>query len=265
MALLYEDGTAVLRQCLFDVQNEVGLGRREEAYHGACELWLEQNGVPFRSKPAHHLYLAGKPALTLFPDFVAWDQITVELKAEARELEDTDFVQIFDYLKCRQDRLGLLVNMGLDRVRIERLVYDVPQYDLREDWEYWHGRIRGRDREIGAEVRAVLQTIFDEHGTGYGSEVTQKLIVFELRRRGFPFTVSPVSKAFFRGVQVDESALACLVIEDRVLLTFTALFDDNSFSINRGKSFLKALDLTWGIAANFGKKVAQFNGLRSVP
>jgi len=189
MALVYEDMTAVLRACFFDVQNEVGLGRREEAYHRACELWLEQNRVPFRSKPAHHLALAGESAVTLFPDFVVRDSITVELKAQAKDLQDTDFVQIFDYLKCRGDRLGLLVNMGLDRVRVKRLVYDAPHHDVQEDWKHWQGQIHGRERELGMEVRKALQSIFKKHGTGYGSEVTGKLIVFELRRRCLPFVV----------------------------------------------------------------------------
>jgi len=50
------------------------------------------------------------------------------------------------------------------------------------------------------------------------------------------------------------SPLNCLVIEYCILLTFTALFDNNQFNVNRGKSYLKALDLNWGIAANFGNQ-----------
>ena len=51
------------------------------------------------------------------------------------------------------------------------------------------------------------------------------------------------------------------MIDGRILLTFTGLFDGNEFNVNRGKSYLKALDLTWGVAANFGKTQAQFTGL----
>ena len=261
--MLYEDKTRNLLRCFFDVQNEVGLGRREEAYQRACELWLEENGVPYRSKPSHALHLGGEVAHTLFPDIVAWDCITIELKAVPRELQDTEYVQIFDYLKCRGDRLGLLVNMGLDRVRHERLVFDPPEYQLQENWDYWADRIDGRDRELGVEVRDALCSIFDQHGAGYGSEVVEKLILAELKRRGLPFMRSPVSKAYFRGVEVDESRLDCLVIDGRMLLTFTALLDGNAFSINRGTSFLGALGLQWGVAANFGKKSAEFSGLRS--
>jgi len=55
--------------------------------------------------------------------------------------------------------------------------------------------------------------------------------------------------------------LDCIVIEDCILLTFTALFDNNEFNINRGKSYPKALGLGWGIAANFGKTKVEFSGI----
>ena len=260
--MLYEDKTEVLLGCFFDVQNEVGLGRQEPAYQRACELWLEENSIPYRSKPTRPLRLGGQVAHKLFPDLVVWDSITVELKAVPRDLHDTEFVQIFDYLKCRGDRLGLLVNMGLDRVHHERLIYDPPTTELEENWDYWTGSIEGSDRQIGVEVREALRSIYQEHGTGYGSEIMEKLIAFELDRRGLSFATRPVAKSFFRGIEVDAAPLDCLVIEGCLLLTFTALFEGNDFGINRGKSFMKALGVPWGVAANFGKKKAQISGLR---
>jgi len=263
MNLLYEDKTEILRRCFFDVQNEVGLGRQEECYHQAYVICLKQLGVPYRSKPPHNLLLGGEVAHTLFPDFVAWDAITIELKAVPRKLAASERVQVFDYLKCRNDRLGLLVNMGLDRVHIERVVYDPPKHQLKENWRYWSGKISGRDRDVGAEVCAALRAIHEAHQTGYGEEVTEKLILFELRRRRMSFASAPLSKAYFRGHEVHESPLDCLVIEGCILLVYTALFDSNQFNISRGLSYLKALGLHWGVAANFGKEVAEFTGLRS--
>lgn len=46
-ALIHEDKTKIIHECMFDVQNEVGLGRKEEAYHRACEIWLICCGIPF--------------------------------------------------------------------------------------------------------------------------------------------------------------------------------------------------------------------------
>lgn len=260
--MIYEQETELLRRGLFDVQNEVGLGRREEAYHQAYKAWLEDAGVPYRTKPPHHLELDGDVAHTLYPDFVIWEAICIELKALSRRLHDEERVQIFDYMKCRRDRLGLLVNMGLDRVHVERFVYDPPTYELLEDWSLWTGQIEGEARRIGGLAREALLAIFRAHGTGYGTEVTGKLVELALTQRKLPITVAPVAPATFRGRQVDRSPLDCLLIDNHVVLVYTALFDSNQFNISRGLSYLHALGLEWGIAANFGKKVLELTGLR---
>jgi len=70
MPLLFEQGTHLLRRCYFEVQNEVGLGRHEEAYHHACVLWFDEYRVPVGSKMPHRLLLRGEEAHPLFPDLV---------------------------------------------------------------------------------------------------------------------------------------------------------------------------------------------------
>jgi GxxExxY protein len=261
MTLVYEDKTKVLRKCFFDVQNEVGLGRREEDYHSACKIWLRDHQIPFTSKRPHPLWLHGQVAHTLFPDLVAWDSITVELKAVPRNPRTTEFVQLFDYLKCRGDRLGLLVNMGLDRVHVERVVYEQVETTLEEDWSYWSGRISGSVRDAGMVACQALRAIYHEHKTGYGEDVVQRLIPFALQASGLRVNIRPVTPAQYHGVELHRSPLDCLVIEDCILLTFTSLFENLEFALNRGKSYLKALSLDWGIAANFGKTKAEFTGL----
>jgi len=53
-----------------------------------------------------------------------------------------------------------------------------------------------------------------------------------------------------------------MVIDQRILLTHTALFEGNAFNINRGMSYLKALGLQWGIAIEFGRYRAEVVGFR---
>ena len=62
--MIYEERTELLRRGLFEVQNEVGLGRREEAYHQAFRIWLEGSEVAHQSKAPHHLELDGGVAYT---------------------------------------------------------------------------------------------------------------------------------------------------------------------------------------------------------
>lgn len=262
MPLEFEDESFLLRRCFFEVQNEVGLGRQEEAYHQACRLWLAEQKLPVASKPPQRLMLRGEEAHVLYPDFVGWDSISVELKSVPRHLGRREVAQLFDYLKCRNDRLGLLVNMGLDRVEIERFVYSAPQTQLHEDWKYWTGQIDGRDRELGMAVREALTAIYSEHTTGYGEEVLGKLVLFALEQQRLSVLVNPVAKAIFHNTIVDESPLDCFVIENRIVLTVTALFDTVDFARNRGLSYMQTLGLKWGVAADFGKHVASICALR---
>jgi GxxExxY protein len=158
--------------------------------------------------------------------------------------------------------LGLLVNMGMDRVQIERMAYDPPETELVENWDSWQKQIDGEDRAVGIAVRDALRAVFSEHTTGYGEEVLTKLVLFALRQQGLRVVANPVAKAFFHGIEVHESSLACLVVNERITLVLSALFDTNEFNANRCRSYLNALSLHWGIAADFGKKRAEIIGIR---
>jgi len=60
----------------FAVPNEVGLGRHEEAYHQADNIWVAEQSLPVSSKSPVPLLVAGREAIVLDTDFVAWDQTT---------------------------------------------------------------------------------------------------------------------------------------------------------------------------------------------
>ena len=261
MSIVSEDKTYRLRRCFFDVQNGVGLGRDEEPYHQAIVHWLDQHQVPYRSKQPHWLALGGRPVHCLIPDLVAWNEIIIELKSVARRLESTEFVQLRNYLKLRGDRLGLLVNMGLGRVDVERVVYDPPETCLREDWTSWKDRIAGREQNVGRRIREALRMIYREHTTGYGKRVMDHLIPEALAQTNLDFLSAPLTKNFFNTTELEASKLDCLIIENTFVLTQTALFDDNRYNIDRARSFMRTLNIPWGIAVNFGKTQAEFIAL----
>lgn len=261
MSLLYEAQTKLLRRCFFDVQNDIGLGWGEEAYHRGCERWLSKKDVQFQSRPFVPLNLRGEFVLNLIPDLVAFDSIVIELKARRDKLQPSALVQLFDYLKLRGDRLGLLVNMGLDRVDVQRVVYDPKPLVQCEDWARWDGSIHGEDRSVGMEIRKALRAIVDEHGVGYGNTVTKKLVSFAIRQQGLNVVESPVARSYYDDQCVGESMLDCLVVENRILIVSSALFDSNSINIAWALSFMKALQLEWGVAVNFGRSGFEVMGL----
>ena len=101
MELMHAEQTELLRRAFYDVHNEVGLGRQEEAYHQALKLWFADNSLPVASRPPHRLSLRGVEAHVLFPDFVGWDVPSVEIKAVPRKLNLSEWVQVRDYIRTR--------------------------------------------------------------------------------------------------------------------------------------------------------------------
>lgn len=254
--MIYGDKTEKLIRGLFDVQNEVGLGRDEERYHQAYKIWLQEKGIPFESKSHHPLAYQGVTIHTLYPDFILWDSITLELKAVTRRLSDRDRVQIYNYLKRRGDQLGLLVNMGL-----ERIICDQPKTTFVECWDCWAHGVPSDVQTIGDKIRRGLSGVYAEHGTGYGREIVEFFVAALLKHAEVRVTKSPSAHVSFHGISLGSSPLDCIVIDRKVLFVWSALFDDNGYNIHRGRSFMSALGLDWGIAVNFGKRKLEINSL----
>ena len=59
MALIFEDQTRILRRCLFDVHNEVGVGYPEEAYHRAFVACCRKRGIPISSSKEASFIIVG--------------------------------------------------------------------------------------------------------------------------------------------------------------------------------------------------------------
>ena len=115
---------------------------------------------------------------------------------------------------------------------------------------------------LGLTIRDALSAVYDTHGTGYGLEVVERLVLFALQRRGLPVTVRPIASDCFRGHALPESPLECFVIAGTIAMTLSALFENNEFNMNRGRSYMRALGIRWGVAVNFGRSEAHVTALR---
>jgi GxxExxY protein len=263
MEFILVDKTEQLIRGFFAVQNDVGLGRDEEAYQRAFEIWISEERLPIASKPPVQLLIRDRVAQTLYPDFVGWEEIVVELKALPRAVGPSEELQLFDYLRARQSRLGLIVNMGLDRVHVERRIFDPIDTHLTEDFSYWTNHIGGLDRDIGIAIRNALHLIYAEHRTGYSLPVTERLLLTSLAICQLGVIVRPIAPAMYHQQVVHESALECFVIAGKFVITLTAHFESNEFAKSLGLSHMKTLSAPWGVAVNFGIKELQITALRN--
>ncbi|MCC6508881.1 MAG: hypothetical protein IT423_07225 [Pirellulaceae bacterium] len=92
--------------------------------------------------------------------------------------------------------------------------------------------------------------------------VTERLLLTALSICQLDVTTRPIAPAMFHQQVVHESALECIVIAGKFVMTLTAHFDSNEFAKSLGLSHMKTLNAPWGVAANFGVKTLQVTALR---
>ena len=130
MELLYTDLTYQIRKAIFNVYNILGFGHKEEVYQKALGKEFTLLSIPFEREV--HLPVIYKEEKIGFyrPDFVIDEKVIVELKATTTPITLFE-TQLLHYLKNTGFQLGLLVNFGLPRLYIKRLVWMDPRQSVK--------------------------------------------------------------------------------------------------------------------------------------
>ena len=106
-----------------DVHNEMGPGHLEAVYHECLEIEYGLRKIPFISKPHLSLYFKNRKLKKHYePDFVVFEQIVVEIKAQ-KTLTQNDEAQIINSLKSSRHEVGLLINFGESSLKFRRFIY----------------------------------------------------------------------------------------------------------------------------------------------
>ena len=125
-SLLYEDITYKIREAVFTVRKELGLGHKEVIYQKALAIEFEKLGLPFSQESQISVLYDNTKVGVYRPDFVIDNKIIVELKA-LPFLGTQEKKQLWNYLKGSEYTLGLLVNFGHSQLEIERVVYETAR------------------------------------------------------------------------------------------------------------------------------------------
>jgi GxxExxY protein len=264
MALIYEELTKELRQCVYDVHNALGTGYDEETYHQAMIIRVEKSGVPVRSKEKRFIEHRGEKVHEFELDLIADDKVIFELKALQSDFLQPNLVQIISYLKLWQKQLGLLVNFGLPKAKIKRIPFSEKAKKKTENYDYIKNILAPADREHLRNLREAILTVFEMHGLGYGESIYQELILAELRHRKITYAPKTIIPVEYEGRIIRNFEMNLPVIEGRFILGITALQKQIEFyDIARIQTYLRALNLQIGLLVNFGKKELQITGVRA--
>lgn len=104
-----------------DVHRELGFGFLENVYQEALAKELSIRGVPFeREKRLGVFYKGELLPCTYIADFICFDSIVVELKAQVA-ITGVDQWQLINYLNATQFDTGLLFNFGDKSLQYRRV------------------------------------------------------------------------------------------------------------------------------------------------
>lgn len=118
--LLHEDLTARIIKCCFSIYNELGYGYPEKVYQSALTIDFNKAGIKFQKESYSKILYDGKIVGRFYLDFLVEDKIALELKVR-REMYDTDWIQLLNYLKAKNLQVGILVVFTNKTVLIKRV------------------------------------------------------------------------------------------------------------------------------------------------
>ena len=120
--LLFKEECFFIVGLCMNIHTKLGKGFKEIVYKDALEIDLRNNKINYeREKPFRILYDGIVLPSSFNADFFVFNSIILEIKAAPKVYPD-NFKQTINYLKASQVKLGLLINFGEDRLKIQRII-----------------------------------------------------------------------------------------------------------------------------------------------
>lgn len=111
--------------CAYAVSNALGAGFLEKVYENALALELRHSGHRvIQQHPINVLYrdeVVGEYVADLFVD----QRLIIEIKA-VKGIDPVHIAQCINYLRATNHHVGLLLNFGIPKVEVKRLVHQLP-------------------------------------------------------------------------------------------------------------------------------------------
>lgn len=117
------DTYQIIGACM-EVYNMLGYGFLEIVYKDAMEIEFIQRGMHYVREGEHTIqYKGGVLQHKFYSDFLLFDSIVIEVKANKDGITDDAIAQTLTYLKASGLRLALIINFGRTSLEYKRLIY----------------------------------------------------------------------------------------------------------------------------------------------
>lgn len=120
--LIYPELSYKIVGILFQTDNQIGYGHRENLYQAAISKLLKDNKIKFTEQLKSEIKIGGESIKKYFLDFLIDNKIILEIKAGDR-FNRLNVAQVYDYLKANNLRLGIIANFTRQGIKFKRIVY----------------------------------------------------------------------------------------------------------------------------------------------
>lgn len=104
----------------YNVANTLGYGFLEKVYENSMVIELQEMGLKVESQVPLSVFYKEKIVGEYVADLIVEDRIVVELKS-SKDISESYYAQLLNYLKACNKKLGLLINFGKTKVEIRRI------------------------------------------------------------------------------------------------------------------------------------------------
>ncbi len=239
------------------VHTELGPGLDEVFYHELLVRRLTAAGLDCQSRLREALRHRGQIADHFECDALVNRAAVIELKVLAAEdtFAPEHLTQILCYLKFWKAGRGLLLDFGKESLVQRRVVFSERQIELPDaDALAAQAPESVTDRPLALTILRSLTRVLAAHGLGYRDTTYRGLLAADLAAEAIPFTDQPTAPIRSSEVLLGEAKCHCGVVAGKAAVLVLALRNRIS-TTDRAvlQTYLKHLDLPWGIIANFGK------------
>jgi len=109
--------------CAQNVSRELGAGFLEKVYEKALCVELRQAGIPFQCQQPFKVCYKGEDIGNYTADIIVDNKLLIELKALSNFSREHE-AQVMNYLKASGLSVGLLLNFGVTKLGIRRVVWN---------------------------------------------------------------------------------------------------------------------------------------------
>jgi GxxExxY protein len=113
--------TKLIIGCVYRVSNTLGCGFLEKVYENALVIELNRAGLRFQQQHPIRVSYDSVTVGEFAVDLLVEDRVIVELKA-TKAFDEIHFAQCMNYLRTSDLNICLLINFGVPRAQIKRIV-----------------------------------------------------------------------------------------------------------------------------------------------